>query len=135
MIVTNGEIYGAIRPLRELAQKQLPMKQSYQVLRLVKALRDDTAILEQMRTALIDKYGVKNQNGVSEIKPEHANWDAFLTDFNELMGTEVEVDFDPIVLPETVDGEEFKIDAVSLEALEKFIDMDVDKKETKDNDS
>jgi hypothetical protein len=119
MKVSNGDIFNAREALQTLIKERLPVKVSYRLARLAKKVSDQLTIIEEVRTNLVKQYGETDENGNLSIKPGAKNMAPFLTDFNELMGQEVEIDADIIKLPE--DG--LTIEPSVLLALDKFIEV------------
>lgn len=131
MKLTNGEIFDAQIPLAELAPQKMPVKISLAVLKLRELINPIARMVEEMRNKLIKEYGKDGPKGFSIQPtilipdPEHegrliqeANpkWPEFIKDFTEVRAVEVELDFNPIALPENVE-----LSPAALMALEKFV--------------
>jgi len=118
MKLTNGEIYKAKEPLGKLLDKTLPVKTSYNIARLANKIGTQYNILEQVRLGLFKKYGKsdpKNPMSMS-IDPASEEYVKFIDEMGELMGQEIELVFDVIELPQTLE-----IEPMTLMLLEKFI--------------
>ena len=127
MKITNGEIFGAVQALGELSNKELPVKFSYWLARLINKLDGSYKAIEKVRNDLVQKHGEKNEKGQFEVKQGGSKWEAFATEFNELMVEEVEVDVSPIKLPlklpAEADGKPILIKTSVLAPLEKFVEI------------
>lgn len=130
MKLLNGEVYGAVQSLAQLSEKELPVKVSYWLARLTNKMDGTFKAIEKVREGLVKKHGTPNLEnpGQVSIKPEDENWEKFITDYNELMMQETEVDFEPvklpIKLPQEVDGKPLSLKFNVLVALEKFIEIE-----------
>ena len=120
MNVTNGDIFNARESLQTLLKERLPVKISYRLAKLAKKVNDQLTIIDEVRNGLVQQYGEKDEKGENiSIKVGSKNIALFLTDLNELMGQEVDIDSEIIKLPE--DG--LTIEPSVLLALGKFIDV------------
>jgi len=120
MKLTNMEILNAKAPLTELVKQQFPVKTSLALVKLVQKLNEFLIPIEQVRDGLIKTYGQpdpKNQNQIS-IQQGDEGWVKFSEEFTELISQEVEVVFQKVTLPDTLE-----ISPAILMALEKFIEM------------
>jgi len=130
MLLDNGEVFGAVQGLTQLSEKELPVKVSYWIARLINKLDDGYKPIDKLRQELVQKHGSSDpeQHGQASIKPDSENWTAFILDYNELMAMETEVDVEPVVLPieipSEVDGKELTVKPNVLVALEKFVKIE-----------
>jgi len=118
MKLTNGEIFNAKMPLQQLVAIKFPVKTSLALVKLVQKLNEFMIPVEQVRSGLVKTYGkpdAKNPNQ-ARVSPEDKGWDKFQSEFAELMAQEIEIVFDKVELPETLE-----IEPTVLMALEKFI--------------
>jgi len=131
---TNGEIFDIQKPLGELATQKMPVKISLAVLKLRELTQPIVGMVEEMRRKLIQEYGGPSPTNPQEISvqptilvpdPEHEGrmlqevnpkHEQFVKDFGEVRTAEVELDFEPIALPESVE-----LSPAALMALEKFV--------------
>lgn len=63
MKLSNEKILTDIAKLREISQKQLPIKASYAIAKNLKKIEDELEIYYKEREKLIDKYAEKDENG------------------------------------------------------------------------
>ena len=120
MKVTNGDVFNAREALQSLMKERLPVKISYRLAKLARKVNDQLTIIEEVRQGLVKQYGEPDEKGENiSIKPGSKNMAPFLTDLNELMGQDVEIDSDIIKLPE--DG--LTMEPSVLLALDKFIEV------------
>ena len=118
MKLTNAEILNAKAPLTELIGQQFPVKVSLALVKLVQKLNEFLIPIEQVRDGLVKMYGKpdpKNPNQIL-IKPGDEGWAKFTAEFAELISQEVEVVFQKVTLPDTLE-----ISPAVLIALEKFV--------------
>ncbi len=118
MKLTNMEILNAKAPLTELVKQQFPVKTSLALVKLVQKLNEFLIPIEQVRDGLIKTYGKpdpKNPNQMS-VKQGDEGWVKFSEEFAELISQEVEVVFQQVTLPDTLE-----ISPAVLMALDKFV--------------
>lgn len=118
MKLTNGEILNAKMPLQQLVANKFPVRTSLALVQLVQKLNEVMVPVEEVRSGLIKTYGkpIPDKPGQAGVQPGDENWEKFLAEFNELMEQEVEIVFEPVALPDTLE-----IEPTILMALEKFV--------------
>ena len=118
MKLTNGEIFNAKGPLEKLLSEKLPVKVSYGLAKLAAKLNDQLQIIEKVRNGLIQTYGEKDPDNPMQIRisPQSENFPKFAEEYGELMSQEVEIVFDVVTLPDTLE-----VEPAVLMALDKFI--------------
>ena len=122
MKLKNGEIFNAKEPLNKLMAMKFPVKTSYELVRLASKLKEQMQIIEQVRDKLITTYGkpVANTPGGSQIAPTDEGFPKFAEEFGDLLGQEVEIEFDVVKIPPTIE-----IEPYILMALDKFVILDL----------
>ena len=118
MKLTIAEIFNAKEPMSELAKQKLPVKTSLEVLRLIRKLEEHYETAEKVKLDLVQTYGheVEGQQGNFVVSQSDAGWSKFINEYGELVSQEINIDSEPIVIPDTLE-----ISTVTLMALEKFI--------------
>lgn len=118
MKLTNGEIFNAKEPLEKLLQEKLPVKTSYGLAKLAAKLNDQLQVIEKVRQGLFQTYGKQNPDNPMQmtVDPQSENFPKFASEFGELMSQEVEIVFEVVTLPDTLE-----IEPATLMALDKFI--------------
>jgi len=116
--LTIAEIFNAREPMNELAKAKLPVKSSLSLLKLIRKLEEHYEPADKVKLGLVQTYGhpVENQPGNFSCGPADKGWPKFCEEFGELVSQEVEVVFEPVKLPDTLE-----ISPFTLMALEKFI--------------
>ena len=76
--------------LVKLIEKDLPIKQSFNLAKFIKTANEELEQFEQQRVKLVNRYGAKDEEGNIAVKEE--NQQQFVNELNEL--TEIEVDFE-----------------------------------------
>lgn len=136
MKVKNGDIYVALSegtdeegkktksPLRQLIDIGFPIKTSYNLSRMAHKLDSQFKIINEVKDGLIEKHGEKDaKSGLLSINPTHKSWPDFIAEFNELLGTEVEIVIDKVKLPEKIGDKDIEIPASILINLDQFIEV------------
>ena len=118
MKLTNGEIFNAKEPLEKLLQEKLPVKTSYGLAKLASKLNDQLQVIEKVRQGLILTYGENNPDNPIQIRvdPQSEGFSKFAEELGELMTQEVEIVFEKVTLPDTLE-----VEPSVLMALEKFV--------------
>ena len=118
MKVTNAELFNVKEPLQQLVANKFPVKTSLALAKLVQKVNHHLIPAEETRDGLVRHYGKKNPNDPMQVglKPGDENWAEFAKEYAELSQQTVELVFDRIQLPETLE-----IEPAVLMALEKFI--------------
>jgi hypothetical protein len=115
--LTNGEIFNARQPLEKLMEVKMPIKVSYELAKLVSKLNEQLQIIEKLRLGLVKTYGTPQDNpSIYKVIPGSKGYSQFFEEFGELMVQEVNITFEPVSLPDTLE-----IEPSILMALEKFI--------------
>jgi hypothetical protein len=133
----NEDIYVALggqEPLfSKLTGMKWPVRTAYALAKMASKLNDQFKVIEDVRLGLIKRYGEVNEKGNTEIKQtvlkdgiETPNplWAAFVGEFNELMGQEVEIVVEKVKLPQKTGTTDVEIEPNILLALEKFIEVE-----------
>lgn len=119
MKTTIEKILDAREILSRLAVKALPVKQSYRLAKLVKAVNDELSVYDGERIKLCEKYGTLDKdNGVYKFEGE--NREKFNADINVLLSQEVELDVKPI------DISNLELSAQDIISIEPFIEVITD---------
>lgn len=117
MKLTNGELFVAVEPLNRLMGQKFPIKTSLALSRLVHKLDSELRVINDVRQGLFQKYGTKEPEGLM-VKAGNPNKGKFDEEHAELMAQVVEVVFEKVKLPESVE-----IEATDAMLLEKFIEV------------
>ena len=125
--VTVSNILNSEQALTNLSMQKLPASMAFQVVRLIKAIREEMDGINKSRMALTEKYGERQADGtliidenshLASINKSLVN--DFIKESNELLATEISISADPIPLS-TLDG--IDITPQEAEQLFPFISM------------
>lgn len=120
MKVTNGDIYGARDSFRHIIDQKLPVAVSSKVATIAIKCNEQLQVIELVRQGLVKKYGRQEKDGAAvTVRQDSAEFPAFVQEFNELMGQEVELSAEVVKLT----GLTFDIEPSALMALHKFIEV------------
>ena len=123
MKVTLAQIYQNWLAIGEIAQVKLPAARAFKLARFVREAQPHFDDVEKQRVTLVEKYGVPDTKGNLTVEPEKmAN---FMTEFNELLGVEVEVSNPGLTLTALGDA---PVSALTLNALDWLVTDDTDSK-------
>ena len=90
-----GEIRNMKDPLIKLLDKEIPIKSAWKLNKLVKAFDKELGEIEEFRVGLVQKLGTSDEETQAVQVPED-KMEQFVVEFNELLMTEIEVEFDGI---------------------------------------
>lgn len=121
MKLKNGEIFNAKEPLNKLMAVKLPVKTSYELAQLAHKLKNQIQIIDEVRDRLIATYGKPATNipGGSQITPADEGFPKFAEELGELLDQEIEIEFNIVKLPPTLE-----IEPYVLMALDKFVELE-----------
>jgi len=137
--VTNGELFGAKEPLEKLMGERMPVKASYGLAKLSAKVDEQLKIIDQVRGGLFKTYGEPEPTNPAQYRcqPHIVEMDAagemvkvnglpnmivnpsfekFMTEMTELMEQEIEIVFDKVSLPNTLE-----VAPAVLKALDRFV--------------
>lgn len=106
--------------LTSICGKKLPYKLAYAISKNVKKLEDEIKIIEEGRTALLEEYAVKDEEGkpvIADNKYELGeNLETYGEEYKKYMDTETDVEI--FTVPVSVlDSDDARFDALTVEEL------------------
>lgn len=119
MKTTIKQILNARETLSRLAEKTLPVKQSYRLAKLIKAIDGEINVYDGERIKLCEKCGTLNkEKHIYEFEDEA--YKSFETDINVLQSQEVELDI------KLIDISDLELSAQDIISIEPFIEVITD---------
>lgn len=124
MKVTIREILEGQDTLQKLSHQPLPGRAAFQIGRLLKKLEEVLASYNEVRVKLIEKYAKKNEDGTFEVNDNNEyqftaeNMQAYVSEINNVIADEVEVEARPINFK---DIENLEFTAAEMTFLEPFL--------------
>ena len=113
------QILNARETLSRLAGRTLPVKQSYRLAKLVKAIYGEINVYDGERIKLCEKYGTLNkEKHIYEFEDE--TYKSFETDINVLQSQEIELDI------KLIDISDLELSAQDIISIEPFIEVITD---------
>ncbi|MGN0548944.1 MAG: hypothetical protein ACI4IM_05050 [Acutalibacteraceae bacterium] len=106
------QILTARDTLSRLGEQTLPVKQSYRLAKLIKAINGEMSVYEGERIKLCEKYGTVNKD---EKKYDIHDMESFTRDTEELLNQEIELEAKP------VDISGLELSAQDIIKIEPFI--------------
>ncbi len=120
MRVSNGDVFQAREPLQRLLGEKFPMKTAIALRDFKRKLAEKWDVIEDIRLGLVKEYGETDDKGQTTVKQGTEKWDKFVTEFNDLMAMDCEIDGNKVVVPLTGN---VMVSAADMEALDKFIEV------------
>ena len=112
------QILSARDTLSRLGERTLPVKQSYRLAKLIKAINNEMSVYEGERIKLCEQYGTINKE---EKKYDIHDMEGFNRDSEELLNQEIELEAKPI----DINGLELTAqDIIKIEPFIEVIDDD-----------
>lgn len=111
-----GDLRGITGSLTKVLNQDLPVKQAYRMSKLAKAVQNELKDLETQRTALIKKFGERDEQGNLAVKTKV---EEYMAEYEPLLNEEVELSVIPLDLTEL---EQLKVSPLDIANLEPFID-------------
>ena len=121
--VTMNELLNSNEAMRNIATKELPIKISYQISRIINKMESELKIFEDLKRKIFTNYGENTKDGQIRIKDE--NREKFQKEMRILLDTSVEIYGNKIELE---NFNEIKINAIDLLNL-KFLIIDKNEEE------
>ena len=103
------EVFSLTRSLPILTDKELPIKVSYRLVKLLRQCSMEMESMEKARVKLVDKYAETPEEHEASpdkdkgIKVAEEKMPDFQKEFGVLLDEEVEIDFEPILIDELGD--------------------------------
>lgn len=110
-----GEIRQMKDPMTVILDKDLPIKSAWRLNKLIKVFDKELADIEEFRISLVKRLGEVDEEGNVQVPSD--KMEDFVTEFNELLSTEVEFEFEPIEIDSIGD---INVTAKDLMILEKI---------------
>ncbi len=123
MKLTNGELYALREPFQEILKVTLPVLVSYKLAKLNIKITEELKVLDQTRDGLVKKNRTEGQ---TDLKSTDAGWAPFVTEMNELLTVEVELELPgntKIKIPAKVGEKDVEIAGGVLAALDKIVEV------------
>jgi len=100
--------------------EKMPVKASYGLAKLAAKLDGQLQVIEKVRQGLITTYGEQDPDNPMQtmVLPQSEGFPKFMGEYGELMVQEVEIVFDVVTLPDTLE-----VEPSVLMALDKFIKL------------
>lgn len=108
------QILTARDTLSRLAERTLPVRQSYRLAKLIKAINGEMSVYERERIKLCEKHGTLNKD---EKKYDIHDIEGFNRDSEELLNQEIELEAKP------VDISGLELSAQDIIKIEPFIEV------------
>lgn len=124
MKITIKEILEGQDTLQKLSHQPLPGRAAFQIGRLLKKLEEVLTSYNEVRVQLIEKYANKNEDGTFEVNDKNEyqftaeNMQAYISEINNVIADEVEVEAKPINFK---DIEKLEFTAAEMTFLEPFL--------------
>jgi len=116
-----GEIMSSMDTMQKLANVSFKGKTAFQIARILKKLDDEIKTFNDTRSTLIQKYGVKDENG-QLIVDEQGNCKLqedgvvdFNKELNELLNTTIEINANKLDVNSLDEGDFTPADMIALE--------------------
>jgi hypothetical protein len=125
--VKISDLINSTETLQKLSQQDFKAKLAWSIARLLKSAEVEIQEFNTTRMNLIKKYGEKDENGElitdenGNCKIEQNSVDAFSTELNELINTEVEINANKIKVEQL---EEINFTPSEMAILEPFIEFE-----------
>jgi hypothetical protein len=116
-----AELVNMQSSLRELTKIKMPVKASYNLMKLLKKVDAELLDFESQKLQLFEKYGTRVEDEL-RIEKDSLNYEKFATDMNDLLAVEVEFKMERIKMSDL--GSHFVIDVNDLLLMEKLFDLE-----------
>jgi hypothetical protein len=118
------DLYNVKESLERISKLDLPIRAAFKVVRLIEKLNKEFVVVEPLRQKLFEKYGEKAEDLENAMRIKEENKPAFQKEWEELLLTEMNLDFVPLRAEEF--GEDTKIQPQDLMNLQPFMERELD---------
>ena len=118
MLFKLGELKQINNVLSEFIKKELPISCAWRLNRFLNSSLKEEEKIEQFRIELIKKYGEEIEEGKWEVKKD--NLDNFVSEFNDLLNEQVEIDFQQISV-EILEKPNIEITLEQIQMISKLL--------------
>ena len=124
--ITMNELLNVIPVLRELSTKSFKGATTFKIARLIRELDKETALFEESRQKLAEKYGVRKEDGSLDImedgtvKLQEDKVQECNEEILNLLTTEVEINADKIAVEAFEDIEISPSQVIAMDALIEY---------------
>jgi len=103
MKITIGELFNVKIPIERLIQCKVPVKTGFAIAKLSEAISTELVVAGRMHDSLVMEYGEETPAGSRNyaVIPSNPNAGIFNQKLSELKVITVEINVDPITLPDT----------------------------------
>lgn len=122
MKIYLGELENIIGSMREIIEKEMPIKTSFKFSKAIKKLDEEAQLYDEKRSQLIQKFAQKNESGEiiqEEGKVTINNMPEFQKEITELNSIEVNLDIEKISINDLGD---IDISPKTLLMLDKILE-------------
>jgi hypothetical protein len=118
MEVKLGVLLDTKEYLRALAAKEIPVRLSYEIAKMLEKIGDEINIFEEQRRKLVMQYGIEETSGMWKVKDE--NVETYMQDINELREINISLEMEKI--PIRAFGEKINLSPELIIALKWLIE-------------
>lgn len=103
MKIKLSQIINSKEALEELIKKELPIKISYRIQKVIRVIEPEYSSYDSVRHKLIvEKYGEENPKDSGSWKVKDENTSVFYKELEELLSEEIDIDVLKIKLPDDI---------------------------------
>ena len=109
--VSLNALMNSVEVMNDLIQKKMKIKVAYKIARLAREIQKEIELFESTRHTLIEKYGIKNENG-ELVEDKNGGYpiqkekkDEFLKETNELLNSKISLNVDKLSLKDLEEAE------------------------------
>ena len=116
MKIAVRTLVGSFNSLQVLSSLKIPAKTAFKITRVMKKVKEEMDVFEELKRRLVDEYGIVEDNKEFKVIPKDSeHFENVDSELNSVLDTEVEFSFEPISVEELGNVE---IEPVHLHVLE-----------------
>lgn len=116
MEITINNVIGLNKVLNLFINKELPIKTAFKLNRLLLEIEKELILAEKLRVNLFKRYAETDKADGQEKIPSEKEA-SYMQEFNEILDTKININFEPISLEELGNIEEMKLSIVEMRFL------------------
>jgi len=123
MKILLKDLIAAREGLAKVLSQDLPIKTSYRLSKVVKAVNGELKNFDEKKNELVIKYGTKDEKGGFQVKPSDKGFGEFAKCVESLINLEIDLPIEQVSL--SLEDSDIKLSAIDLSNIEQFVKIEI----------
>jgi hypothetical protein len=103
--VTLNQLVATKNLLQDIVKLKLKAKYAFSLAKVLEKIISETTKYEEVRSNLVKEYGETDDDGKIGLTPQSEHYEKVVNELNELLSTEIELDFNKLSIDALGDNE------------------------------